>query len=463
MGEGAAGSAHPRQDRDDRPIDVSRQIAALRRNVLLMVLIVVPLTAAVLVLSLILPKSYRATASLVVSDQPGLLQASDADSTRRRLATFQSLLTSRDVLARAARGLPGETAETLRKKVTVTASDASDILTVDGSDGRATGAAAIANAVTRTFLRKERDQELQRLAGARRDLEAALQRLRGTGGTAVEIRAIRERLSQLSIDEVSAGQSLALAEAARPPRSAHAPKPLENTVFAFFAATFLAVLAALVRDRLAPRVGSARELARLAGVTPLAVLPGRRPGGAEAGEAFQALQAAARLALPADGGALAVVSALPGEGRSMITAGLTRALAATGRPVYALAAALRPDGTLEVPASGTRDGTTASEFAGRDLADVLADLRDGRTYVVLDAPPLLTGIDGRLAASTADAVLVVARLDRLSPGDAEDLRAALDELGVPVLGAVVLGGHGRPSYSLGAWSPTRGGTRVPAT
>lgn len=44
---------------EDEAIDVSRYRAALRRGVWLIVLIVVPLTVMVLVLSLVLPKTYE--------------------------------------------------------------------------------------------------------------------------------------------------------------------------------------------------------------------------------------------------------------------------------------------------------------------------------------------------------------------------------------------------------------------
>ena len=62
----------------------------------------VPFTGAVLVLSLILPKTYDATARLVVQSEPGPLSGGDNDSMTRRLATIETLLTSREVLTQAA-------------------------------------------------------------------------------------------------------------------------------------------------------------------------------------------------------------------------------------------------------------------------------------------------------------------------------------------------------------------------
>ena len=89
-----------RPDADERSADTPRHLAALRRGVWLMVLIVVPLTATVLVLSLALPKTYEATASLVLEERDGLLEAPSAETSVRRLATIRRLLTSRPCWSR---------------------------------------------------------------------------------------------------------------------------------------------------------------------------------------------------------------------------------------------------------------------------------------------------------------------------------------------------------------------------
>ena len=73
-------------------------------------------------------------------------------------------------------------------------------------------------------------------------------------------------------------------------------------------------------------------------------------------------------------------------------------------------------------------------------------------YVVVEGPPLLGAVDGQLVARWADAVLVVCRLDRLSPDDAAELGEVLARLEAPVLGSVVIGGS-RVRYSLPAWTP----------
>ena len=99
----------------------------------------------------------------------------------------------------------------------------------------------------------------------------------------------------------SAGQELQLAQPARPPATASSPRPVQNTIFAFFAAMFIAILAALARDQLAPRVGGTRELSRLTGLPSLGAVPAPRrsqgdapklPAGEADDEAYDELRAA---------------------------------------------------------------------------------------------------------------------------------------------------------------------------
>ena len=98
----------------DQPVETGRYLDALRRSKLLILLIVLPLTAAVLLVSLTLPKTYRATAQIVVAGASDPLQNSDVESIERRLATINALLTTRETLRRSARKLRGETAASLQ-------------------------------------------------------------------------------------------------------------------------------------------------------------------------------------------------------------------------------------------------------------------------------------------------------------------------------------------------------------
>src|SRR5262245_1435350 len=92
-----------RQDGKEEWADVPRYLAALRRGTWLMVLIVVPLTLVVLLLSLVLPKTYEATARVALQGETG---------TTRQLETYSALLGSTSVLSATAERFPGESADT---------------------------------------------------------------------------------------------------------------------------------------------------------------------------------------------------------------------------------------------------------------------------------------------------------------------------------------------------------------
>ena len=496
MSTGTPAKLHPVAD--EQPTDVSRYVSAIRRGTWLIVLIVVPLTATVLVLSLVLPKTYSATAGVVVEERDSLLVPSDTDSATRRLATMRALMTSREVLDRAARELPGETPDTLEDKVSAAVDDVASIITVTARDGDAAGAAAIANGVTQTFLDRRRAVERARLVDARRTLELALQRAR----TREETQALRARLSELTVSELTVGDELQIGQAATPPDGPDSPKPVQNTLFAFFGALCIAVLAALARDLLAPRVRSPEELTTLTGLTPLVVLPSKRRRGriAQATEAYHALAAALRVQLSESQRVVLITSPTASEDRSGVALGLGRALSSSDVPTLLVSADLRQPalhkqlGVPQAPGLGdvleTLDrgaGESASELvqavtrahehpsrgelrglpsgnpsqhpaavlSGDSLGVVFDELGHSEyRYVVVEGPPLLGPIDGQLVARWVDAILVVCRLDRLWPGDAAELGEVLARLEAPVLGSVVIGG-GRTRYSLPAWTPRR--------
>jgi capsular exopolysaccharide synthesis family protein len=499
LGRGSRGS-----DDGDQPVDVRRYLGALRRGAWLIALIVVPLTLTVLVVSLTLPKTYRAQAKIVKADAGGLFGSGDVETVKRRLATLQTLLVTREVLDRAARRLPGESADSLEGKVKSSVDRDANILNVVGSDGDAKGAASIANAVANAFLTIQRSDERRQVDVRRSQLREALRQARGRPDSAAEVRAIQQSLSNLTVSAASASQELQLAQAARPPTAASSPRPVQNTIFALFAATFLAILAALARDQLAPRVGGTRELSKLTGLPALgAVPPPRRSQGGEPqmpapeayDEAYDGLRAALEFRLPAGSQhVLLVTSALPGEGKSTVTAGLGRALAQAGHRTLLVSANLRRPtldelfGFSDAPGlanvlsafhqNGQIDAGALIERAVRAVPEALgpAELqvlpsgsasaspvrllstgalvtffdqlgRSDYDYVLVDGPPLLDLIDGQLLAQWVDGMLVVSSLDRLTPQAAVELHELLEQVDANALGLVVVGSRGPRPYT----------------
>ena len=214
---------------DEQPMDVSRYLSAIRRGSWLIVLIVVPLTAAVLFVSVTLPKSYSASAKVTVEDAGSVLAPTDNDTATRRLATMRALVTSPDVLDRSASALPGTSGDSLKSDVSASVDPVASILTITAKDRDPDQAAAIANRVARTFLAARREAETQRFADSRRALQLALQRAEQSNTSAQEIQALRDRLSELDVTALASGDELQIAQAARPPSSADSPQPIQNT------------------------------------------------------------------------------------------------------------------------------------------------------------------------------------------------------------------------------------------
>ena len=473
----------------EQPIDIRRYVNALNRSRLLIGAIVVGLTAFVLVLSLALPKTYTAQATILFDETPSLTSSTDE---QRQLATIQKLLMTRDVLALGARKLSGQTAATLAGKVHASVDPNANIVLIAASASKPRQAARTANAVANAFLARERAVELARARAARARLTGAIARLRGTPGGKAEIALIRERLSELSVSEASAGSELQLADSARPPSSATSPKPLRNAGFAFVAALFIAVLAAVGRERVAPRVAEARELERLSGIPIVAEVPhsAGRFGAATPAEreAYDVLAAVVAAQLPRQRQqVLLMTSALPDKAKARATAGLSRALAQAGETALVIDADLRRPSLeqlfgmerapglaeilaavrqgdaetaagmiVEPPVSASsrrRTGSLAVLGAGEaaspslvspDALEVLfGELGESAfTFVVIHGPPVLEAEGARTWAQHVDAMLVVSRLERTSPNDLVELREQLEQVDTTVLGHVVLGGSG---------------------
>jgi capsular exopolysaccharide synthesis family protein len=488
------------------PVEMGRYIDAFRRSRVLIACIVLPLTVGVYLFSASLPDRYRATAKLVLEGAADPLNANDVESTERRLATIQTLLTTQETLRGAAARVRGENAATLEDKVHASVTPGADIVSVSATADTPRKAAAIANAVASTYLARQHRSDRQQIARARASLMRDLNRLRGRRGVpAEEERAsIRERLTELNLSAVSSGSELQRAEAARPPTEPYSPRPVRNAVFAFFASLFLAALVVVSRAQLKPRVSSGRELSRLLDAPILAEIPYvRRPFSRERNalsateyEAYQTLQASLRMHLPPNRKRIVLVtSALHGEGKTEATAALGLVLSQAGHRIWLVSADMRwpklhklfdvarapglsellvqgrqqrngsppkaPDdqsltsetdpGTLHVLASGHSPTDPAQLLAGDAVETFFEEIRrSDYDYVLLDGPPLLGLVDSQVLAQRVDGVILVCRTSLLTPEAALDVRETLERLRVEPLGLVVIGGRRSPRAYLRA-------------
>src|SRR5438445_1204051 len=112
------------------PIEVGRYLEALRRSRWLIVTMVVVITAGVLAFSVTLPKTYEATASIVVDNASGLVSSNETQTVQRNLATTATLATTAAVLSEAAGAVRGETRASLAKRVTASVAENANIINI---------------------------------------------------------------------------------------------------------------------------------------------------------------------------------------------------------------------------------------------------------------------------------------------------------------------------------------------
>jgi tyrosine-protein kinase Etk/Wzc len=193
------------------------------------------------------------------------------------------------------------------------------------------------------------------------------------------------------------------------------------------------------------------------------------------------------------GPTIVVTSALRGEGKSRLVAGLGRALAREGHDTLLVSADLRQprlhdyfdvaktagladllaarldrdhgsradlrsaitEVQLESPGSGVlglllsgRTPANPARLLSKDLLEpVFDEIRClSYDYVLVDSPPLLGLGDTHVLAQWSTSLLIVARVEQLRVENATDLREALDRLAVTRLGLVVIGARSAAAY-----------------
>ncbi len=486
----------------DQAVDVRRYVEALRRGVPLIVGIVILVTLLVIAVSSALPKTYRTSARLVYNPQSSVLAPTDVESTQRQLSTYQAFVEAPTVIDTAAKQLH-ESPAAVKEAISSSAESSANILSISATAQQPPVAAARANAVAHAFLAEEITTQNRGFEDARTQLEAEITQLQGSPNAGAKIAALENRISALQISATGTQSELQIAESATSPSSPTSPRVAVNGVIALVVSLFLAILIVLARDQLRPRFASPRELGDAFELPVLAGIPYRsrlttpRRRRALLGlehEAYDLLQTAFRLLDPPASGQrmLLITSATHAEGKTTVTANLGRSLARTGQKTLLISGDMRsptlhtrfavpsspglseclravqtetltlseaisdtsslsktinaairaaPDElNLDILVAGDIPSDPTTLVSSPALALVFDDLRDrDYAYILIDSPPLLGIADAQLLARQADDVLLVGRLDRVSPYQAEELKGLLVRLQISPMGLAVVG------------------------
>ncbi|TMK97739.1 MAG: hypothetical protein E6G34_08555 [Actinobacteria bacterium] len=506
---------------EEDPLEVQRYLEALRRSRWLIVTIVTIVTIVVLAYSATLPKTYVATAHIVVNNPGSLVGSNETQAVQRNLATTATLATTSAVLAEAARSVNGETRADLANRVSASVEENANIIDIKVSYGTARGAAALASAIARAFLSQhatdQRSNTTHTLSLLSSQIAALRARQSSEPAVAAQLSALQARAAEVEATSASSGAQMQLIETAVP-SGPSSPRPFRNGVIALFAALFMAVLVALGREQLTPRVTSQRELSHMLSLPVLSGIPfvrrrvDVRYARAEY-EAYQTLSAALRLALQPgmEPHVMLITSATHGEGKTTVAARLGRVLAQAGHATLLVSgdlrwpklddalkvsgnpglrellthdtddAAVRFDelrqlvlpargegishrAVLDVLPAGRGDGDASELLHTPALPSFIGALRQSSyAYILIDSPPILSVADAQMFAQYCDELLLVARLDHLKASDVVDLRETLDRLEANAAGLVVIGTRpsGSPYYAAGAPATEASATEGP--
>jgi polysaccharide biosynthesis transport protein len=492
-------------------LDVEAAVGAIRRRWKLVVSAAVAAALLAFVFSLLQDDRYKASADLLFGQpeqapkiNPTEPQVERPDAPERVAATNLALASLDRVAAEAKRQLNSPLSiEELRDRVELSPRGQADIVTITATGDTPREAARLANVFAREIVALRRERARERIQRVIDVIDAQLTTARPDAELTTQL---EERAEQLRLERRLEQGEVEIAEAALPPKDRSAPKPLRNTLIGGMLGLILGLVGAVVVQRFDRRVESEEQIAEIVGAAVIARIPVERASGWERElfiESFQFLRANLQLGdSESDWRAIAVTSALPGDGKSTVAARLADALAFSGADVIVVDCDLRRPtlheffGTsghegfttalvgLQDPVGLLRQTTTpgvrllpagpllplpASVFAGSTGMRYMMDrLRRSADYVIVATSPVTIAAEASAIVASVDAGLMVvdvdsARRDVLSLA-ADQLRSARANIvGVVLNRADVLlkDTAYRGYYGRGTPSPFAGGSRMP--
>lgn len=496
-------------------MDLRRQFNVVRHWLWLILVTVVVAGGASYLVSSSLPKVYEGRTTLIVGQS---LTAVDPQyqqllASQRLSETYAQLATTTPVLAAVIErlGLP-VTPDELRRNVVAQAPRDSTLLTVRASHGDPHVAAQIANTVAEELIAASpaiegRADDVGRfvddqLAATQLQIEAIqtdLDELLGLPSRSSaqddEIQILQGRLltarqtySQLlAFSSGSASNLLTAVDPAVAPIEPSSPRVLLNTLLAAALGLLVALGLAFLMDHLDDTVKSPDDVSELAGAPTLGVISqmrlDKKAGDRQrlasivaprspVAEAFRALRTNLEFASVDEPlRSLLVTSAIPGEGKSTISANIAVAFAQAGRRVilldadmrrpsihrlfelpnaYGLTTLLRAEETaissvahrteepnLRVITTGPLPPNPAELLGSQRMREVLDRLSAEAEMIIVDSPPLHAVTDAAVLASALGGTLLVIHAGRTRRAAVRQAKEALDRVSAHVVGVVL--------------------------
>lgn len=363
------------------------------------------------------------------------------------------------------------------------------LLTVDGPSPES--ATKLATQIADQFLQyvernaSERSKQQQlRLQEQINELNQRIERLgrSATGSTGQEeldaLRSARRELTaQLAQLAAGGAREVGTVALTAPPTASSlpvSPRPLFNLVAAILLGVVIGAGAAFLRARLDRGLHGADEAEELLSAPVLASIPIRRRFSSEdavLGEAYDVLRAnLAFLALDQPLQVLTFTSYNPGEGKTSTVEGLAYAAVRGGMSVLLIdgdvrtralstrlgradapgltsvvvglssveEAAIELSPGLSLLPAGPTPPNPPSLLSSSRLRELVNQLRDHHSLIVIDSPPVAHLADASILAAASDGVIVVARVGVTARADLPSTVSNLRHSPTPLLGIVVL-------------------------
>jgi polysaccharide biosynthesis transport protein len=418
-----------------------------------------------------------------------------------RYAATQAKLARVGTVARMAvkaAHVPHRTATALLANSSVSADPTVDLLTFSVTDPAPAVAMTLANVYAREFTVYRRALDTGALSAAIADAGRKLNAIVASGGggspLASRLEATQRDLEELQTLEATGSSATLVGRAAR--ATLVQPKTTRNVILAVIVGLALGIALAFLREALDTRVRSVDELRARLGVPLLGHIPrpGRRlapkkhlptlsdPTGAST-EAFRILKNNLEISqLEHHAGSIAITSTSEDEDGSATAANLAVILARSGRHVIlvdlnlrhpriaqlfglrdrpgltsvalgvTLVDALRvvdvsqpgppraDSGTLEVVTAGQQPPDPGEFLLSSLVAETLEVLEERCDVLLIVTPPLLAAGDAMTIAPHADALILIAGIDRARREALVEARRVLERCPTFTLGVIATGG-----------------------
>jgi tyrosine-protein kinase len=456
--------------------------------------------AAALGFSLSQAKEYKSSASVLFRDV-GASSVLASEEPDREAATNVALVSLDTVKNRVERRLGGP--DKAGGKVSVVQEGQSNVLTITVKGKNPRAAARTANAYAGEYVRFRRQAEETALRQRDRFLRSELRHVPAFGPGSDRATALRQQLRELKFEGSTTARVASVVSAAHPAGKASSPKPVQNTILAGLLGLFLAGIAALIFERLDPRLTSPKEAEAIFDRPLLGVVHRSRAlsrpvtGKVPAADFdnFLALRAYLRYVGPnGDLRSVLVTSAASGDGKTTVAWNLACAAATPERRVLLVEADVRAPtlarGLKVEPESGlsdvlagraelgqvTRDVAVEASrngmnghlparivsvvFAGPDsgatypaawerLGELLKDAEQDFDLIVVDTAPLISVPDAVPLISHIGGVIVIGRIGNTPRAALARLKDQLETVDAPMVGVVVNSVGKDPEYGYG--------------